>query len=343
MLDERKIKVLKAIISSYIITAEPIGSRTISKDYDLGVSSATIRNEMSDLEDLGYLNKPHASAGRVPSDKAYRLYVDHIMSVGNEEPEENSYNLYELLKEESKELEDIVINSSKLLSAITSYTTLAISPQAKKEKLKHIQLISLGNSEILVVLVTESGLVKNALYQTNEKIDKEDLNVISNLLNSKLKGLDNVEIKLILDRELMKDLPFNKDIIKKLIPIIDNSLNTREDIKIYTTGIDKIFNYPEYNDMEKAKSFVSFIENRDMLLELLLKSSFNKGIEISIGQENTMDPLKESSLVTATYKLGDKTIGKLGVVGPTRMDYFTVINALNIFSYTLTEMLNSKE
>lgn len=343
MLDERKMKVLKAIINSYIITAEPIGSRTISKEYDLGVSSATIRNEMSDLEDLGYLNKPHSSAGRVPSDKAYRLYVDNIMASEKEELEGSSQNVYDFLKKESKELEDIVRNSSKLLSTITSYTTLAISPQVKKEKLKHIQLISLSDNEILVVLVTESGVVKNNLYRTSEKIEELDLNIISNLLNSKLKGLDKEEINLILDNEIMKKLAFNKEIIKNLMSIIDSSLDAKEDIKVYTTGIDKIFNYPEYNNMEKAKSFVSFIENRELLLDILLKSSFNKGIEISIGQENTIDTLKESSIVTATYKLGDKTIGKLGVIGPTRMDYFTVINALNIFSYTLTEMLNNSD
>lgn len=343
MLDDRKLRVLEAIINSYIVTAEPIGSRTISKEYDLGVSSATIRNEMSDLEDLGYLNKPHTSAGRVPSDKAYRLYVDHLMRETQVDGERKAQNLYDLIKDESREIEDIIKTSSKLLSTITSYTTLAISPQVKKEKLRHIQLISIDQKEVLIVLVTEAGVVKNTLFRTDDMVDQDDLNIISNFLNENLKGLNVRDINIILEKELVENIIDQKDLIGGMIPLINKSLDSSQDIKIYTTGIDKIFNYPEYSNIEKAKSFVSFIEDRDLLLDLLLNSSFNKGIDISIGQENIVDPLKESSLLTATYKLGDKTIGKLGVIGPTRMDYFTVINALNIFSYTLTEILSIRE
>lgn len=343
MLDERKLKVLKAIISSYIVTAEPIGSRTISKDYDLGVSSATIRNEMSDLEDLGYLNKPHTSAGRVPSDKAYRLYVDYLMKDEKLDKDRKAKDLYEALKKESERVEDIIENSSKLLSTITSYTTLAISPKVKREKVKHIQLISIDKKEVLIVLVTEAGVVKNTLFRNDYAVSQDELNIISNFLNKNIKGLNTEDIGLVLEEKVVGSGINEKEIIGKVLPIINKSLNSNEDIKIYTTGIDKIFNYPEYNNIEKAKSFVSLIEDRELLLELLLNSSFNSGIDISIGNENVIDPLKESSLLTATYKFGDKTIGKLGVIGPTRMDYFTVINALNIFSYTLTEILSIEE
>ncbi len=342
MLDERKIKVLKAIINSYIITAEPIGSRTISKEYDLGVSSATIRNEMSDLESLGYLNKPHASAGRIPSDKAYRLYVDNLIT-DNSELDKISEKVYYLLNKNHSELDDIIINSSKLLSSMTSYTTLAVSPQVRKEKLKHIQLIALNEEKILVVIVTESDSIKNILYRPKEEISVDDLNIITNLLNQKLIGLYSDEIKLTMEKEISEILHLNSSLISDLIILIETCLNTKENIKIYTTGIDKIFDFPEYNNLEKARSFVSLIEDKDMLLELLLKDSSNQGIEISIGEENSIDSLKESSLLVANYKLGDKTIGKLGVIGPTRMNYMTVIDALNIFSYTLTEMLNDKD
>ncbi|MCF6463208.1 heat-inducible transcriptional repressor HrcA [Clostridium sp. Cult1] len=341
MLDDRKIKVLYAVIDSYLLTAEPIGSRTISKQYDLGVSSATIRNEMSDLEDLGYLNKPHTSSGRIPSDKAYRLYVDQMLKAKKLKIDMNKKEeIKRILTRESKEIDQLIQNAAKILSAITSYTALAISPQLQKIKLKHIQLIPIDYSEILVVLVGDSGIVKNTIFRIEQEIPEEQLNRISNFLNHKLKGLTIDEIGKAMDYGIFEEIYEFKEIIDNIIPIINKSLEDVEDVEVYADGVTKIFNFPEYKDLDKAKSFISFIEDKDLLVDILLNNPIENGIEITIGDENIYEPIKDCSLITTTYKLGDMTIGKIGVIGPTRMDYFTTINSLKLFSMNLTEILN---
>lgn len=341
MLDDRKIKVLYAVIDSYLLTAEPIGSRTISKQYDLGVSSATIRNEMSDLEDLGYLNKPHTSSGRIPSDKAYRLYVDQMLKAKKLRIDMNKKEeIKRILTRESKEIDQLIQNAAKILSAITSYTALAISPQLKKIKLKHIQLIPIDYSEILVVLVGDSGIVKNTIFRIEQEIPEEQLNGISNFLNHKLKGLTIDEIGKSMDYGIFEEMYEFKEIIDNIIPIINKSLEDVDDVEVYADGVTKIFNFPEYKDLDKAKSFISFIEDKDLLVDILLNNPIENGIEITIGDENIYEPIKDCSLITTTYKLGDMTIGKIGVIGPTRMDYFTTINSLKLFSMNLTEILN---
>lgn len=340
MLDDRKIKVLHAIINSYIISAEPIGSRTISKQYDLGVSSATIRNEMSDLEDLGYLNKPHTSAGRVPSDKAYRLYVNQLLKAERLKMDmKKKEEIKKVLVGESSEIDQLIQNSAKVLSAITSYTALALSPQLKKSKLKHIQLIPIGDIEILLVLVNDSGIVKNTIFRLDEKINDDQLVVISNFLNNKLKGLTIEEIGKEMDNNIFKEMYDYKGIIDNIIPIINKTFNDIDSVEVYADGVNKIFDFPEYKDLGKAKSFISFIEDKELLADMLLNNSRENGIEITIGNENIYDPIKECTLITTTYKLGDVIIGKIGVIGPTRMDYPMVINALKLFSVNLTEIL----
>ena len=341
MLDDRKIKVLYAIIDSYLLTAEPIGSRTISKQYGLGVSSATIRNEMSDLEELGYLNKPHTSSGRVPSDKAYRLYVDQILKAEKLKIDVNKKEkIKRVLTKESKEIHQLIQNAAKILSAITSYTALAISPQLKKIKLKHIQLIPIDYTEILVVLVGDSGIVKNTIFRVEQEIPVDQLNRISNFLNHKLKGLTIDDIGKAMDNQIFEEIYEFKEIIDNIIPIINKSLEDIDNVEVYADGVTKIFNFPEYKDLDRAKSFISFIEDKELLIDILLENSLENGIEITIGDENIYDPIKDCSLITTTYRLGDMTIGKIGVIGPTRMDYFTSINALKLFSMNLTEILN---
>lgn len=342
MLDDRKIKVLHAIINSYILKAEPIGSRTISKQYDLGVSSATIRNEMSDLEELGYLNKPHTSAGRIPSDKAYRLYVDQLLKAekSNMDMKEKG-EIKKALVKESQEIDQLIQNSAKIISAITSYTALAISPQLKENRLKHIQLIPIDQTEILVVLVNESGIVKNTIFRVEQNIPEDQLVTISNLLNHKLKGFTMEEINQAINEGVFQELHELKRILDEIIPIMNRSLEEIEDVEIYAGGVTKIFNFPEYADLDKAKSFISFIEDKELLIDLLLNDSLERGMEITIGDENIYEAIKDCSLITTTYRLGDMTIGKIGVIGPTRMEYFKVINALRLFSINITEILDA--
>jgi heat-inducible transcriptional repressor len=341
MLDDRKLKVLHAIINSYLISAEPIGSRTISKEYDLGVSSATIRNEMSDLEDLGYLNKPHTSAGRIPSDKAYRLYVNQLLKLEKSKIDINKKNnIKKALIRESKEMDQLIQNSAKILSAVTSYTALAISPQLKESRLKHIQLIPIDENEILLVIVSDSDMVKNTIFKLDKNIPEDHLNIISNYLNKELKGLTIDEIGKSMNNKIFKEMYDFKEIIDNIIPIIIKSLGDTEDVELYADGITKIFDFPEYKDLDKAKSFIAFMEDKESLMEVLLGESWHNGIEITIGDENIYDPLKECSVITTTYRLGNMTIGKIGIIGPTRMDYINVINIMRAFSLNLTEIID---
>ncbi len=341
MLDDRKLKVLYAIINSYVSSAEPIGSRTITKQYDLGVSSATIRNEMSDLEELGYLNKPHSSSGRVPSDKAYRLYVDEILK--KKKPKIDLIKKDEIkriLARESREIEQLIQNSAKVLSSITSYTALAISPQLKGSRIKHIQLIPIDNLQILMVLVTNTGVVKNSIFKLNKEIPEEQTVIISNFLNDKLKGLSIDEIGDEISDGIIKEIYDYKTIIDGIIPIISQSMDDVDNVDLYADGITRILDFPEYRDLEKAKSFISFIEDKDLVVDLLLNNSLSQDIEITIGNENIYDAIKDCSLITTTFKLGDKTIGKIGIIGPTRMDYLALMNIMHLFSVNITEIIN---
>ncbi len=341
MLDERKLKVLYAIINSYILSAEPIGSRTISKHYDLGVSSATIRNEMSDLEELGLLNKPHSSAGRIPSDKAYRLYVDMILKqdpIGLDENKKTK--IKQTLINESKEIDHLLQTSAKVLSEITNYTSLAISPQFKNSKVKHIQLVPIDKNQVLFILVNNSDVVKNSIFKLDSPVSDNTLNTISNFLNSKLKGLSFEEIGMAFYSQEFEDLIEYKKVLNTLIPIFNKSLDINENVELFSEGITRILNFPEYKDIDKAKSLISFIEDKDSLLDLLLNKTFTQDINISIGNENQHSQLKDVSIITATYSIGGMTIGKIGVLGPTRMDYLKLINTLRLFSANISEILD---
>jgi len=341
MLDDRKLKVLYSIIDSYIETAEPIGSRTISKEYNLGVSAATIRNEMSDLEELGYLSKPHSSAGRIPSDKAYRLYVNNFLKIKDRVSDELvNEKIKEILVKESWEVENLLENSAKVLSALTDYTALVASPKMKNSIVEHIQLVPVDNLGILIVIVCNTGKVKNTIYKSEEPISLDQLNTISNFLNSKLKGLSIDEMLTKLNTNIFKEIYEFKNVIDDLIPIINNSIEDLVSVELYSEGVSNILNFPEYKDIEKAKEFMSFVENKDIILDMLSETSSSKDIDIIIGNENIYTPIKDLSIITATYQIGGKTIGKVGLIGPTRMDYINLINTIKAFSTNITEMLN---
>lgn len=322
-MNERKLKILQAIIHNYIINAEPVGSRTLSKKYDLGISSATIRNEMSDLEELGFLVQPHTSSGRVPSDKAYRLYVNTLMKTGRVSPDIRQEIIHDL-EEEISEIEKIIVNSSKILSKLTDYTSFAIAPEIKQSKLKHIQLVPVDETKVLVVIVTDSGVVKNTIFRVDEEISSDQLFVISKLLTDKLQGFNIGELNDEINKNIIEEASKYSNDFDLILPFINKSINEINKIKFYTDGVTKIFNYPEYNDISKAREFISFLENKSNVVDMLMSSEFND-FSVTIGNENCYDELKSCSLITATYKLNGKTIGKIGVIGPTRMHYSKVI------------------
>ncbi|WP_130806610.1 heat-inducible transcriptional repressor HrcA [Senegalia massiliensis] len=339
-IDGRKLKILQAIIHNYITNAEPIGSRTISKRYNLGVSPATIRNEMSDLEELGFLLQPHTSAGRIPSNKAYRLYVNKLTEEQNLTKEKLN-NLDKKMLKEIGRVEELIENSASILSKLTNYTSLAIAPQLKLSNIKHIQLVPVDDLRVLLVIVTDSGIVKNTILRLDNIVSNDQLNIISNLLTEKLKGKMIGGIGKILEKDITNNMYEYKDILESLVSTINNSFSNIDEIESYSNGITKIFNFPEYNDIEKAKSFISFIQNKENVIDMLL----NKDIEdmnnlgIYIGEENMYDEIKNCSLITATYRVNGRIIGKIGVIGPTRMEYSKVIPVVQRLSLDLSNIL----
>lgn len=341
-LDERKLKILQAVIHNYITNAEPVGSRTISKKYNLGVSSATIRNEMSDLEELGYLVQPHTSAGRVPSDKAYRLYVDCLMKeryLTNEERE----MIRKAILNEMGEIDTTIQNVAKILSQLTNYTSLVLAPQVKQSKLKHIQLVPINENKVLVVIVNDTDIVRNVIFRVDKEIPYAQLNKISNLLTDKLKGHRIGEISCELKDSLVNEMYDLRDTIRSAIdtiaPIISQSLEKEKEVNLYANGVTNIFNFPEYNDITKARAFLSFLENKESVIDMMLRTG-QHDLEISIGSENIYKEVKNCSLITATYKINGKTVGKIGVIGPTRMDYSKVIAIVKSMAHDMNEILN---
>jgi heat-inducible transcriptional repressor len=345
-LNKRKVDILKAIIHSYIDEGEAIGSRTLSKKYDLGISSATIRNEMSDLEDLGYLIKPHTSAGRVPSDKAYRLYVDNILV--NKNKSKYYKQIKKILQEEINEMDMFLRNSSRILAQLTKYTSLIIAPQFKKSKLKHVQLVPVSNSKVLIVMIMQNNIVKNVMLNLRTPIPENQLNKISNLLNEKLTGLRLDMIDLSMKNRIKEEIYSIRNKydqrIDDLMKVLISSLNEYDKVDVYSDGLNNMLNFPEYNDTEKIREFLSFVEDKDNIVKLLLKNS-DEDLDITIGHENIFDEIRKCSLITATYKFNGITVGKLGVIGPTRMDYKTAIPIVRALSYNINEIIekNFKE
>lgn len=339
-LNDRKIKILQAIIQDYIYTAEPVGSRSLSKKYSLGVSPATIRNEMSDLEELGYLMQPHTSAGRIPSDKGYRLYVDNLMEI-KAIADLQRKNIKTNLLKQFGEVEQLLQYSSKIISQLTNYTSAVLTPQIKENRIKHIQLVPIDTEKIILVMITDTGIVKNHLINVSEGIDYEQLQKVTNLLNQKLQGMTIKDIEAKLLKNLKEELYQFNSLIESVVPKLFGVLEGMEDVELFLSGTTNIFNFPEYNDLLKAKSFLTMLEEKEVIRNLI-SSTGDQGISISIGSENLYQEAKECSLVTATYKINGNTVGKLSVIGPTRMDYSNVVGVMNQISQYINELLRTR-
>ncbi|MEW9123009.1 MAG: heat-inducible transcriptional repressor HrcA [Thermotaleaceae bacterium] len=335
-LADRKLKILQAIIRDFITTAEPVGSRTIAKKYDLGISSATIRNEMADLEELGYLQQPHTSAGRIPSDKAYRLYVDQMM-IANKIAQIEKNIIQNSLLEKIGELEQIISHTAKILSQFTKLTAMVLSPQYRHSRLKHIQLIPMEGRRVLIVVVLESGVVKNAILRLNEVLSEENLEKVSKMMNHRLQGLTVADISAGVIHGMKNEMQMFNSIIETIMPMVMTTLEEIEEVHLYLDGLINIFNLPEYHDINKARDFMSMLDQKELIKELLLNTK--DGVNITIGKENKHENLQECSLITATYKLHGKTVGKIGVIGPTRMDYDNIISVVDFMTGNLTKLL----
>ncbi|MGL5245774.1 MAG: heat-inducible transcriptional repressor HrcA, partial [Sarcina sp.] len=283
MIDDRKLKILQAIISDYISTGEPVGSRTIAKKYDIGISSATIRNEMADLEDMGFLEQPHTSAGRIPSSKGYRLYVDRIMEYEKLTPDEELMIKQCIINGALYEVDKIIKQASSLLSELTKLTCVVKAPSIRMSFIKSIQLIIVDDSNMLCVLVTDNGVIKNSVIKVNRVPTLEELNKINSIVNDRLNHLTIDEINLEVINRLKLDLIGYEDIFNALIPALYESLKIHEKSEMFMEGTTNIFNYSEYNDIEKAKEILSLLHNKENISKLI---NGNEDISIKIGDEN---------------------------------------------------------
>lgn len=326
-LDERKIKILNAIIQTYLETGEPVGSRTISRFTDLKLSSATIRNEMSDLEEMGYILQPHTSAGRIPSDKGYRFYVDNLMKVKSEEVVRQN----EMMVQKVDKLEQVLKQVVKLLAANTNYASLITAPQSQKNKLKFIQLTRVNDEQILAVMMLEGNIIKNKILTVDEPVEEEEVVKLNLLLNTYLQGLSLQEINMELLQTMKRQAQGHRKIIGDLIDTIVEAIQEEDDTEIYTSGTTNLLKYPELADREKAGQLLYTLEEKQGLNELITagENDENKhGIQVYIGSESPVQSMKDCSIVTATYELEEGVQGTIGIIGPKRMDYKKVVNNL---------------
>jgi heat-inducible transcriptional repressor len=339
-LDERKLKILQAIIRNYLETGEPVGSRTISKFTDLNLSSATIRNEMSDLEDLGYILQPHTSAGRIPSDKGYRLYVDMLLKDKEQEVEE----MKGLLLEKADRLENLLQQVAKLLAVNTQYTTMVSTPQYKK-KVKFVQLTEVDENQLLAVIVFERNIVKNKIIQISTSLSKETLLKLNIIMNTFLQGFDLGEINLPVISQMKEQAGDNRNLVNDILDAIMQAVSEEDDIEIFTSGTTNILRYPELSDKEKASEILYTLEEKKALTELIqdkMEDEEKRGIQVYIGDETPVEAMKECSVVTATYEIEEGVYGKVGIIGPKRMDYQKVVSTLQSLMVQLDEIFKKK-
>lgn len=341
-LDERKQKILYAIIKTYLQTGEPVGSRTISKFADLNLSSATIRNEMSDLEDLGYILQPHTSAGRIPSDKGYRFYVDRLM----EEKEREVTEMKELIIQKQDKMDTLLKQVAKVLAADTNYTTMITAPQYRRIKLKFIQLSLINEGQILAVVVADGNIVKNKVINIEHDLDNETILRLNILLNTSLNGLTMEEISLGRVTRLKEQAGIHSEVVSSVLDAVVEAIQMDDDLEIYTSGTTNIFKYPELSDGGKATELLSAFEEKQQLADLVVEhmsSEENTGIQVYIGNETPIKNMKDCSVVTTTYELGEGMTGTIGIIGPKRMDYDKVVATLKTLTNQLDELFQSSD
>lgn len=333
MLDRRKKEILQAVIDEYINTAEPVSSGTLVKKYGLNYSSATVRNELAELENIGYLDKPHTSSGRVPSEKGYRFYVDELLNDEDISIEEIKY-IQDKLSTKVNEIEDLTKIATTTLSEITHYTTVAIGPKNDMQIISEIKFVLLGTRMLMVVIITDSGLVKETIIKYDEDITESQVETLNNLFNSKLKGKPLSKIDKPMEEYILSEITYSVDVIKPIIEQINRVIE--EESNIYLEGTNKSFDLPEFKSLELAKNFVNVLDTKDLVIDML-NSGMAKDINVYIGKENDNEQLKDFSIVTFKHSIGNKDLGTIGIIGPKRMDYSKVISVMKYISKKMNE------
>ncbi len=338
-MDERKFRILQAIIDDYILTAVPVGSRTISKKYGMSLSSATIRNEMSDLEELGYLDQPHVSAGRVPSAKAYRLYVDQLLETGRLSAEDEQL-VRAHFAGRTRQMEDVIDHAAQVLSSLTKYTAVVLPPTGVEPRIRNIQLVSVADNAALVVIVTDAGVVRDSVIHVSEELDQDALYTISRSLTKELKDCTLPEAVARIPL-LMGRMTAQADLLEGLGHVMHER---GEDIRPHVAigGTANMLSYPEYSDMEKARSFLNLMETRDRLADIIGQNG-EMAFTVRIGPETGVPEMEDCSIVTMTYTAGNGQQGTIGVIGPTRMQYSRVLAAVNMMGRQLSQLFSAPE
>ena len=341
-LDERKVKILNAIIKNYLETGEPVGSRTISKYTDLNLSSATIRNEMSDLEDLGYIVQPHTSAGRIPSDKGYRFYVNSLIAAKDQEVAD----MQEWVIEKTEKMDTLLQQVAKVLANNTQYATMISAPSVVSKQLKFVQLSALDDHHVLSVVVMEGNIVKNKIINVDKPLDNETMLKLNMLLNTNLNGLTVDQINLGIISKMKEQAGIHDEIISQVLDTVSETITDGDGLEVYTSGATNIFKYPELADTQKASELLDTFEEKQSIMKLLAdKSTEGKDSEIQvyIGDETSIPTMKDCSIVRATYELGDGVKGMIGIVGPKRMDYENVVDNIKSLRGQLDKLLKNKD
>ena len=333
LLDDRKKKVLQAIVEEYINTAEPVSSNALTTNHGLDCSSATIRNEMADLEKAGYLDKTHTSSGRVPSEKGYRYYVDELLKDDDISLEEIKY-ISDKLETKVNEIEDLTKIAANTISEVTHYTTVSIGPKANSQIIEEIKFVLLGSRMMMAVILTDSGLVKETIIKFDEDVTEKQVETINYMFNKKLKGQPIETIDRPLEDYLYDEMTYSVNVIK---PIIEQIKKVLEEENIYLEGANKSFDLPEFNSLEVAKNFINVLDTKELVTDML-DSGFADDIHVYIGEENQKEELKDFSVVTFKHKVNGKDLGTIGIIGPKRMDYSKVISVMKYINKKLKEM-----
>jgi heat-inducible transcriptional repressor len=340
-MDERKKKILRAIVQDYITTAEPVGSRTIARKFDLGISPATIRNEMSDMEEMGLIEQPHTSAGRIPSDSGYRYYVDCLMDHPKIDSEDRG-----IIERETTlriaEIQEVISHTSKLLSQLTHLTSVVIGPHKGKSPFNQMHFLPYQPGKAIMVIVKENGVVENQIVDIGENVTAEELQQMATVFNQKMRGRSMTEVRRSLLHEIYSELTRQRHLIDNALELLSAVLDDPGDgkDKVYLGGTLNMLNQPEFRDVEKVKSLFQFFEEGDLIKKLLHPSS--DGLTVTIGGENNLKELQDCSVISAIYRVDGEAIGTIGLIGPTRMDYPKAMAMVDFMTRTLTELLTKR-
>lgn len=336
---DRKRRILQAVVDSYIKTAEPIGSRTIAKRGGINLSSATIRNEMADLEERGFLEKPHTSAGRVPSVRGYRFYVNCLMKKRNLTDEEVE-RLNTAMEIRLREIDEIIAETSEVVSRITTYTVIATLPKPERLVIHDIKLLPIGEQYVLLAVIANSGLVKNAAIKLYEKLTVEYIFTCSRVLSDNLTGKSPADIS----QEQYDFLKFffmkSPELLQIIISYLFKWFDLNDKRNIYRGGVINVFNHPEYRDIDRAREVIGFLDDREKIKSVIEDNNDNEVIKIKIGSENKADELRDCSLVVANYMGGGDMRGRIGVIGPMRMDYARIVSSLEVVTERLGKLIS---